>query len=167
LFLVVIGIGQGALLTLLFNVLVTASPKRFAGDVGSLRGTTTNLAGAVGTAIAATLMVGILAVNLERSLIDHPTLPPELIKQVDLNNVTFISNDQLIEALNGLAVAPEHIAESVRINSDARLRALRLSLFFLASLAFLIIIPARGLPNYVLGQVPRGHPEAKAESRNT
>jgi MFS family permease len=165
LFLIVIGIGQGALMTLLFNVLVTASPKRLAGDVGSLRGTTTNLAGAVGTAIAGVLMVGILVVNLERSLTDHPTLPPEFIKAVDLNNATFVSNDYLISALNGLAMTPEQIAEAVRINADARLRALRLSLFFLASLAFLVIIPARGLPNYVLGEVPSGHPEIAADSR--
>ena len=38
--LVLFGIGQGSLVTLLFNVLVTASPKELAGDVGSLRGTT-------------------------------------------------------------------------------------------------------------------------------
>ena len=37
--LVLFGIGQGSLVTLLFNVLVTASPKELAGDVGSLRGT--------------------------------------------------------------------------------------------------------------------------------
>ena len=42
--LVLFGIGQGSLVTLLFNVLVTASPKELAGDVGSLRGTTQNLA---------------------------------------------------------------------------------------------------------------------------
>ena len=44
--LIVFGIGQGALVTLLFNVLVTAAPKELAGDVGSLRGTTQNLAAA-------------------------------------------------------------------------------------------------------------------------
>ena len=44
--LITFGIGQGALVTLLFNVLVTAAPKELAGDVGSLRGTTQNLAAA-------------------------------------------------------------------------------------------------------------------------
>ncbi len=58
--LVIFGIGQGALVTLLFNVLVTASPKELAGDVGSLRGTTNNLANAVGTATAGALLVGLL-----------------------------------------------------------------------------------------------------------
>jgi len=166
LFLVVIGIGQGALVTLLFNVLVTALPKQFAGDVGSLRGTTSNLAGAVGTAIAGALMVGILSLNLERSLIDHPILPPALIKKVDLNNVTFISNAHLIDALANTTATPEQVKEAVRVNADARLQALRLSLFFLAGMALLVIIPAGGLPNYVPGNVPNGHSEATPASGN-
>lgn len=87
LFLIVIGMGQGALVTLLFNVLVTALPKRFAGEVGSLRGTTSNLAATVGSSCE-----GAFGRHFE------PTLPSELVKQVDLNNVTFISNDQLMRA---------------------------------------------------------------------
>ncbi|MFJ1456468.1 MFS transporter [Nocardia sp. N2S4-5] len=59
--LIVFGIGQGALVTLVFNVLVTAAPKSAAGDVGSLRGTTQNLASAVGllllAAVSATAVV--------------------------------------------------------------------------------------------------------------
>jgi hypothetical protein len=37
--LIIIGLGQGALATLLFNTLAAASPKELAGEVGSLRGT--------------------------------------------------------------------------------------------------------------------------------
>jgi MFS family permease len=166
LFLIVIGIGQGALVTLVFNVLVTGLPKQFAGDVGSLRGTTSNLATAVGTAVAGALMVGILGANLERSLIDHPTLPPALIKKIDLNNVTFISNNHLIEELTRISVTPEHIEEAVRVNADARLQALRLSLFFLAGLALLVIIPVGGLPNYVPGNVPNGDSEVTSGPGN-
>ena len=56
--LITVGLGQGALVTLLFNVLVTSSPKELAGDVGSLRGATQNLAAAVGTAVIGALVVG-------------------------------------------------------------------------------------------------------------
>ena len=35
--LILFGIGQGSLVTLVFNVLVTASPKELAGDVGAAR----------------------------------------------------------------------------------------------------------------------------------
>ena len=45
--LVMFGLGQGALATLLFNVLVVYAPRHFAGDVGSLRGTVKNLAAGV------------------------------------------------------------------------------------------------------------------------
>ncbi len=53
----VAGFGEGALVTLLFNVLVTASPRELAADVGSVRGVTNNLATAVGTALATTLLM--------------------------------------------------------------------------------------------------------------
>ena len=79
--------GQGALATLLFNVLVVYAPREFAGDVGSLRGTIKNLAAGVGTAVAGALAVGILSVNIERSLVDNPAIPPALIMQVDLEPV--------------------------------------------------------------------------------
>ena len=59
--LITFGLGQGALVTLLFNVLVTAAPKELAGDVGSLRGITQNLAAAVGTAVSGALLVGLLS----------------------------------------------------------------------------------------------------------
>ena len=53
--LVILGLGEGALLTLLFNVLVSASPKHLAGDVGALRGTANNLSTAMGTALASAI----------------------------------------------------------------------------------------------------------------
>jgi hypothetical protein len=81
-----------------------------------------------------------------------------LIEQVDLNNVIFISNDHLIESVTRITASPEHVKEAVRINTDARLRALRLSLFFLAGLAFLVIIPAGELSNHVPGKAPSGRP---------
>src|SRR5262249_18548792 len=54
--LIIIGLGQGALVTVLFNALAAASPDELAGDVASLRGTTNSFAGPVGTAIAGALL---------------------------------------------------------------------------------------------------------------
>jgi len=76
--LIVFGIGQGSLVTLLFNVLVTASPKELAGDVGSLRRTTNNLAAAVGTAFSGALLVGLLSAFILGSLGQHPELKAQL-----------------------------------------------------------------------------------------
>lgn len=70
--LIVFGIGQGALVTLVFNVLVTAAPAELAGDVGSLRGTTQNLASAVGTALAGVLLVSLLGLSIGRAVVEPP-----------------------------------------------------------------------------------------------
>jgi hypothetical protein len=93
--LVTVGIGQGALVTLLFNVLVTASPKELAADVGSLRGVTNNLAASVGTAVMGALVVGLLSASVMRSVTASPIITPELQAQVDLDNINFLSNDRL------------------------------------------------------------------------
>ena len=152
--LITFGIGQGALVTLVFNVLVTASPKELAGDVGSLRGTTNNLAAAVGTAVAGALLVGMLSTMVVRNLASNPILTPELQSQVQLDSINFVSNDRLESALAQTDATPEQKAEALQVNTDARLRALKLGLLLMAGLALLSIVPAGWLPAYKPGEVP-------------
>jgi MFS family permease len=152
--LVLFGIGQGSLVTLLFNVLVTASPKELAGDVGSLRGTTQNLAAAVGTAVSGALLVGLLSAIALGGVAASPKLTPELQAQVDLDNINFISNDRLQDILARTTATPAQVTEAVRVNTEARLRALKIGLLVMAGLAFLTIIPAGGLPDYRPGELP-------------
>jgi hypothetical protein len=152
------GVGQGSLVTLLFNVLVTASPKELAGDVGALRGTTSNLAAAVGTAVAGALVVGLLSAGIMGALVDHPILSPELQSQVDLDNINFVSNDRLLGIMQRTTATPEQIDEALRINTEARLRALKIGLLVMAGLALLTIIPASRLPDYKPGEIPPPEP---------
>jgi MFS family permease len=160
--LVLFGIGQGSLVTLLFNVLVTASPKELAGDVGSLRGTTQNLAAAVGTAVAGALLVGLLSAIVINNIAANPVLPKEIQSQVDLDNITFVSNDRLRSAMEATTATPQQVQEAVRVNTEARLRALKIGLLLLAGLALLAIIPAGRLPNYLPGDIPSDDPADKA-----
>jgi predicted MFS family arabinose efflux permease len=148
------GVGQGALVTLLFNVLVTASPKELAGDVGSLRGTTNNLAAAVGTAVAGALVVGLLSAGIMRALVGHPIIAPELQSQVDLDNINFVSNDRLLAIMQRTTATPEQVDEAVSINAEARLRALKIGLLTMAGLALLTLLPAGRLPDYKPGEIP-------------
>lgn len=143
------GLGEGALVTILFNVLVTSSPKELAGDVGSLRGTTNNLAAAVGTALAGALVIGVLGAKIHTELDQNPLIPRELKTELNLNNVPFTSNGQLRTALATTAAGPAQVDEAVRINTEARLLALKISFLTLAGLALLAILPAGGLPGYV------------------
>ncbi|MER2252474.1 MFS transporter [Methylorubrum podarium] len=160
--LVVFGIGQGSLVTLLFNVLVTSSPKELAGDVGSLRGTTQNLAAAVGTAVAGALLVGLLSAGIFRSIAENPLLPPEIQSQVNLDSINFVSNDRLREAMAKTSASPAQVDEAVRVNTEARLRALKMGLLIMALVALLSIIPAAWLPDYHPGDLPADAPEPEA-----
>jgi len=159
--LITVGLGQGALVTLLFNVLVTNAPKELAGDVGSLRGVTQNMAAAVGTAVVGALLVGILSAvvltNVNRSLV----LTPELQAQVNLDNITFVSNDRLKETLSATTATPEQVDEAVRINTEARLRALKIGFLIMSGVALLALLPATMLPNYRRGEIP-ADPKPKA-----
>ena len=49
---------------------------------------------------------------------------------------------------------PDQVAEAVRINEGARLRALQASFLMLAVFALLAVIPALGLPRYSPNEIP-------------
>jgi hypothetical protein len=137
--------------TLVFNVLVTAAPRELAGDVGSVRGTTQNLASAVGTALAGAMLVGILALNVGQAVINDVDIPDRLIAQVDLDQVNFVGNDQLRETLAATDATDAEVDAAVRINTDARLRALKLGLLILAGVSAIAILPTSRLPGYRSG----------------
>ncbi len=154
--LVILGLGEGALVTLLFNVLVTASPKELAGDVGALRGTTNNLSTALGTAFAGVVAVGLLSLFVLSSVGDNPLIPLQLKAQVNLDSINFISNAQLQEVMSATTATSEQVTEalpSTRSHGCARSR--RPSSSWRPSRCW-PVFPARGLPNYVPGEVPTG-----------
>jgi MFS family permease len=163
--LVILGLGEGALVTLLFNVLVSASPKELAGDVGALRGTANNLSTALGTAFAGVVAVGLLSMFVMSNLSDNPLLTAAVQAQVNLDNINFVSNEQLDEVLAATTATSEGVAEAVRINEEARLQALKASFLILAAIALLAIVPARGLPNYTPGEIPTGDVKPAKQSK--
>jgi MFS family permease len=159
--LIVFGIGQGALVTLVFNVLVTAAPKELAGDVGSLRGTAQNLAAGVGTALAGALLVGLLSASVTASLASNPRLPAEIQAQVDLDSINFVSNARLQAVMERTTATPEQVQEALRVNTESRLRALKIGLLIMACIAVLAILPASRLPAYRPGDISANPPPRK------
>ncbi len=151
--LIIVGLGEGAMLTLLFNVLVSASPKELAGDVGALRGVVNNVSSALGAAFAGVIAVGLLSLVVTTSF-NNSNLPAILAREINFDKIDFVTNAQLKDVLAQTSATPEQVDEAVRINEDARLRALRATFFLLAALSLLSIFPAAGLPNYKAGELP-------------
>jgi MFS family permease len=158
-----VGLGQGALVTLLFNVLVTASPKELAGDVGSLRGVTQNLGAAVGTAVVGALLVGLLSAMIIGQWNLNPVVTAELKDEANLTNLNFFSDAQLKEKLAGTSATPEQFDEALRINAEARIQALKVGFLCLSGLALLAIFPCRWLPTYKPGEIPSASPSNAGE----
>lgn len=138
---IVAGLGEGALATLLFEALIAAAPSEVADDVEPLCDATSHLAVAVGTTLAGALVIGVLSFAVQRDLALNPVIAAELRTHLNLDKVAFVSNDHLLQTLERTTATPEQVAEAVRINTQARLRALKVSFFALAALALLAFIP--------------------------
>jgi MFS family permease len=150
--LLLVGLGEGTLLTLLFNVLVSASPKRLAGDVGALRGVANNMSNAIGAAFASVVAVGLLGVFLASGFA-RSDLPPQLETQVLFDDVDFVTNHELRSVLGAASATPEQVEKAVTINEDARRHALQASFLIVVGISLLSIFPAAGLPRYVPGEL--------------
>ena len=129
-------------------MLVSASPKELAGDVGALRGVANNVSSALGSAFAGVFAVGLLGIILA-SAYAASTLPDSLEQEINFDQGDFVTNDQLESYFVGFGATPEQVDEAVEINEDARLRALQASFVVLSAIALLAIFPAYGLPSYV------------------
>jgi hypothetical protein len=92
-----------------------------------------NLAAAVGTAVAGALLVGLLSAAVLRSVAENPLLLPQIWAQVNLDNITYISVEWLESVMAGTSATPEQVAEAVRINTEARLRALKIGLLLMGA----------------------------------
>ena len=151
--LILLGLGQGAIVALVFNTLLSAAPKELAGDVGAWRGLVHNLSGSVGIAVATAFAVGTLGTILYASAQNHPEVSDELISQVNFTEADFLTDDQLAAVLADRATGPE-LDLAIAINAEARLRALQISLLGLAALSLLAIVPAGRMPGRRSGDLP-------------
>ena len=146
--LVALGLAQGCIVALVFNVLLSSVPKKLAGDVGAWRGLTHNISGSAGIAVGTALAVSLLGGIVMRDAIASPAISQELTHQVNFDNVDFITNGQLKDALATTSATPAEIDAAVDLYEDARVRALRTTMMVLALLALLGIVPAGRMPDF-------------------
>lgn len=152
--LILLGLGQGAIVALVFNTLLSAAPQQLAGDVGAWRGLVHNLSGSVGIAVASAFAVGLLASTLATAADEHPEISSELIAEISFDDANFLTNEQLADALGQTSASATEIEAATEINAEARLHALQVSLLGLAGLALLAIVPATRMPRRIAGELP-------------
>ena len=141
------GAGTGAVLTLGATVMVGASRPTLASEVGGVRHTAGNLGAAIGTALVGALLVTALNVLVDNAVAGSSVLPADLKSRVELEEPAFISNGDLEREAMAYGLPQAQVREVVRINTDERLKALRICFFGLAAMALLGAVVARGLPD--------------------
>jgi predicted deacetylase len=93
-------------------------------------------------------VVGVLSAGVMSSLTANPVITSELKQQVDLDSINFLSNARLEDRLKSTTATPEQVTEAMRINEDARLRALKIAFLALGAVSLLAVFPSRQLPDY-------------------
>jgi len=87
-------------------------------------------------------------------LADNPVLTPEILGQLDLDRINFVTNERLLAIMERTGASAAQVAEAVQVNEESRLRALKFGLLLMAGVALLTIFPAGRLPNYRPGEIP-------------
>jgi MFS family permease len=144
---VLAGIGQGALAALLFDILVLRETNGHGEDLSVLCGTAGYLAAGVGTALASALIVTVLSGIMYQEIRANPLVPAEIQSHLQLDDVSFISNDALRTALSRTNLTSEQVDAAVQIHTEARLHALKLCFFSVSALALLAFFPVAALPD--------------------
>jgi hypothetical protein len=128
---------------------------------------TQNLAAAVGTAVVGALLVGRLSSIIMGNLAENPVISAELKDEVNLTNLNFFSDNQVKERLGSTSATSEQLAEALRINAEARTRALKVGFLVLSGLALLTIFPCSWLPDHKPGEIPASQTPGKCSSLPT
>lgn len=105
--------------------------------------------------MAGALLVGLLSAGIMYRIAENPLLPPAVVSQIDLDSISFVSNDRLLGIMERTGAAPEQVVGRLR-HAEARLQALKIGLLLVALFAALAIIPAGRLPGYKPGDIPDG-----------
>jgi hypothetical protein len=134
------------------NVLVSASPRSLAGEVGGVRGTVNNFGSAIGTAVSGVVLIAALTSVFSAAAAADATLSPAMRERLTAGQMTFVTNTRLEKEVADAGVTSGEIAEIARLNDAARLAALRSAFLALVAIAALGFIVAGWLPARLPGQ---------------
>jgi MFS family permease len=157
------GLGAGALASQLANVAVSSVPQERSGEVGGLQNTATNLGASIATALAGAVLVSELTSSFMIGLAGNPDVPAEVIAAAETElvaGVPFLSDAQLVAALEQTELSPAVVDEILEVNTDARIEALRRTLGVLVLIGVGALFVGRRLPDRQPSLSPQTEPIA-------
>ena len=150
-----IGSGLGLVGPASVNVVQSAFGDEDQAEISGVSRSVSNLGSSLGVAVAGAVLVSALVTIGSQLTAENTTLPPDVKSEVNAaleGSVSAVSDEQVEAALQG---QPETVVqEVVRINAQARDRALGLALFVLGAVGLFGVVASLFLP---------GRPSQRAE----
>jgi hypothetical protein len=138
-------------------------PQERSGEVGGLQNTATNLGASIATALAGAVLVSALTSSFMIGLAGNPDVPAEVIAAAETElvaGVPFLSDAQLVAALEQTELSPAVVDEILEVNTDARIEALRRTLGVLVLIGVGALFVGRRLPDRQPSLSPQTEPIA-------
>jgi MFS family permease len=160
-----IGFGAGMMLTMSVNLVQSLWSDEDQGEISGVSRSVSNLGSSLGTAIAGAVLISALISGLDSRVEDSTVLSPEQKQQFEVvlgNSVSAVSDADVEEALQGQP--QEVVDEVVRINREARDRALLLAMIAIGVMGLIGLGAAMLLP---AGTGPPQREEASPSSSTT
>jgi hypothetical protein len=149
------GIGAGIMVTASVNVVQSSVPEEDQGAISGVSRSVSNLGSSLGTAIAGSVLVAGIIFGVTNKTEDSDVLPPDdkdRIAEAMEGDVSALSDEQVEAQLEG---EPQEIVdEVVRINAEARDRALGFALATVATIGLIGLGAALLLPRSPPGAAP-------------
>ncbi|NUP46071.1 MAG: MFS transporter [Catenulispora sp.] len=133
--LLLVGLGMGALASQLGAVTVSAVPDDRSAEVGGIQNTVTNLGASLGTALAGSVMIGVLTASFLTNIENSPAVPATVKSQATAQlsgGIPFVSDAQLRDALTQAGANSELTQTALDANDNAQIDGLRAALAILA-----------------------------------
>jgi MFS family permease len=134
----VFGLGMGAILPASVTLVQSSMPEEDQSEISGVSRSVSNLGSSLGTAVAGAVMVSVLITGVTSLTQASQVLPPAAKDQIAValqGDVATLSDAQVTAALAGQP--PEIVNEVVRINAEARNRAMGMSMVVLGLVALL------------------------------
>lgn len=147
--LLLVGLGMGALASQLGSVTVSAVPDERSPEVGGIQNTVTNLGASIGTALAGSILIGVLTSSFLHNVEQSPAIPAEVKSQATAQlsgGVPFVSDAQLQAALDKAGADTDLARAALDANADAQIDGLKAALALLALTGLIGLFFVRRIP---------------------
>ena len=164
--LMLVGAGNGLLVSQLGNVIMSSVPAERGSEAGGLQGTAMNLGASLGVALIGSILIASLVGGFQKAVLADPALAavaPQLSAQAE-QSANFVSVEQVTAGAEAAGLSPEEVAAVTEQYASAQIMALKVAFAALAFFALLALWYVQSLPKRAAFAKSAGEPPSADEA---